>query len=230
MQRFLSASSEREAKKALWLGGLLYIPISALFFLIGTALFVYYLNVQPDDFPAKADQIFPYFIVHELPTGLVGIVIAGVMAAGMSTLDSSLNSSATVVTIDFYKRVFNKDADDAAQLRVIRFTTAVIGVVATVASLAMIDVKTALDVWWQISAIFGGGMLGLFLSALLLPKLSSKQAMIATLIGVMFVAWASLAKFGVEMDMGFPLHTMMIGVVGTLLILVSSFVLQLIES
>ncbi|HIP07347.1 MAG TPA: sodium:solute symporter, partial [Mariprofundaceae bacterium] len=105
VQRFLSAPSEAEAKKALWLGGLLYIPISALFFLIGTALFVYYLNVQPDDFPAKADQVFPYFIVHELPTGLVGIVIAGVMAAGMSTLDSSLNSSATVVTIDFYKRV-----------------------------------------------------------------------------------------------------------------------------
>ncbi len=227
VQRFLSASSEAEAKKALWLGGLLYIPISALFFLIGTTLFVYYLNVQPESFPTKADQIFPYFIVHELPTGLVGIVIAGVMAAGMSTLDSSLNSSATVVTIDFYKRVFNKDADDAAQLRVIRFTTAVIGVVATVASLAMIDVKTALDVWWQISAIFGGGMLGLFLSAILLPKLSSGQAMVATLIGVVFVAWASLAKLGVEMDMGFPLHTMMIGVVGTILILVSSFVLQL---
>ncbi len=227
VQRFLSASSEAEAKKALWLGGLLYIPISALFFLIGTALFVYYLHVQPDDFPAKADQVFPYFIVHELPTGLVGIVIAGVMAAGMSTLDSSLNSSATVVTIDFYKRVFNPQADDASQLRMIRLSTAIIGVAATLASLVMIDAKTALDVWWQISAIFGGGMLGLFLSAILLPKLSSGQAMIATLIGVVFVAWASLAKLGVEMDMGFPLHTMMIGVVGTLLILFSSFVLQL---
>jgi len=180
VQRFLSAPSEHEAKKALWLGGLLYIPISALFFMIGTALFVYYLNVQPDDLPAKADQVFPYFIVHELPTGLVGIVIAGVLAAGMSTLDSSLNSSATVVTIDFYKRVFNADADDAAQLRMIRLATAIIGVLATLASLVMIHAKTALDVWWQISAIFGGGMLGLFLSALLLPKLTSKQAMIAT--------------------------------------------------
>jgi len=227
VQRFLSASSEAEAKKALWLGGLLYIPISALFFLIGTALFVYYLHVQPDDLPAKADQVFPYFIVHELPIGLVGIVIAGVMAAGMSTLDSSLNSSATVVTIDFYKRVFNPQADDAKQLRMIRFTTAIIGVTATLASLAMIDAKTALDVWWKISAIFGGGMLGLFLSAILLPKLTSGQAMIATLIGVVFVAWASLGKFGIDLGLSFPLHTMMIGVVGTLLILVSSFLLQL---
>ena len=226
VQRFLSAPSEHEAKKALWLGGLLYIPISALFFMIGTALFVYYLNMQPDDLPTKADQIFPYFIVHELPTGLVGIVIAGVLAAGMSTLDSSLNSSATVVTIDFYKRVFNADADDAAQLRMIRMATAVIGVLATLASLVMINAKTALDVWWQISAILGGGMLGLFLSALLMPKLTSKQAMLATAIGVVFVAWASTAKFGVEMDIGFPLHTMMIGVAGTLLIMFTAFVSQ----
>ena len=226
VQRFLSAPSEHEAKKALWLGGLLYIPVSALFFMIGTALFVYYLNMQPDDLPTKADQIFPYFIVHELPTGLVGIVIAGVLAAGMSTLDSSLNSSATVVTIDFYKRVFNTKADDAAQLRMIRMATAVIGVLATLASLAMMNAKTALDVWWQISAIFGGGMLGLFLSALLIPKLTSKQAMFATLVGVVFVAWASAAKFGVEMDIGFPLHTMMIGVVGTLLIMFIAFVSQ----
>jgi len=226
VQRFLSASSENEAKKALWLGGLLYIPISALFFMIGTTLFVYYLNISPDDLPAKADQIFPYFIVHELPVGVVGIVIAGVLAAGMSTLDSSFNSSATVVTIDFYKRVLNPDADDAAQLRVIHGATLVIGVVATMASLAMMSVKTALDVWWQISAIFGGGMLGLFLSALLLPKLTSPQAMIATLMGVLFVAWASATKLGVDMDVGFPLHTMMIGVVGTLLILLSATLLQ----
>jgi len=226
VQRFLSAPSESEAKKALWLGGLLYIPISALFFMIGTALFVYYLNMQPDDLPTKADQIFPYFIVHELPVGLVGIVIAGVLAAGMSTLDSSLNSSATVVTIDFYKRVFNTNADDAAQLRMIRMATAVIGVLATLASLVMIHAKTALDVWWQISAVFGGGMLGLFLSALLLPKLTSKQAMFATWVGVFFVAWASMAKLGVEMDLGFPLHTMMIGVVGTLLIMLTAFVSQ----
>ncbi len=227
VQRFLSAPSEHEAKKALWLGGLLYIPISALFFMIGTALFVYYLNMPPDDLPTKADQVFPYFIVHELPTGLVGIVIAGVLAAGMSTLDSSLNSSATVVTIDFYKRVFNADADDAAQLRMIRLATAGIGVLATLASLAMMKAKTALDVWWQISAIFGGGMLGLFLSALLMPKLTSKQAMLATLVGVLFVAWASAAKLGIAMSITFPLHAMMIGVVGTLLIISVSFALQL---
>ncbi|MBE9528732.1 MAG: sodium:solute symporter [Proteobacteria bacterium] len=227
VQRFLSAPSEAEAKKSLWLGGLLYIPVSALFFMIGTALFVYYLNSAPADLPSKADQIFPYFIVHELPVGLVGLVIAGVLAAGMSTLDSSLNSSATVFTIDFYKRVFNRNADDRAQLKIIRITTAVIGVIATLASLVMINAKTALDVWWQISAIFGGGMLGLFLSAILIPKLRSTQAMIAVITGVVFVAWASATKFWfTQSGFGFPLHTMMVGVVGTLLTILTAYLLQ----
>jgi SSS family solute:Na+ symporter len=230
IQRFLSASSEKEAKKALWLGGMLYIPVSALFFMIGTALFVYYLNVPVGTLPDKADQIFPYFIVHELPVGLTGLVIAGVLAAGMSTLDSSLNSSATVFTVDFYKRVLRNDADDHTQLKVIRTATALIGVLATLASLAMISAKTALDVWWQMSAIFGGGMLGLFLSAVLMPKLKSRQALMATVIGLLFVAWASGSKlwFG-DAGWSFGLHTMMIGVVGTLLIVVTAYLLQLLS-
>ncbi len=228
VQRFLSAPSEAEAKKALWLGGLLYIPISAMFFMIGTLLFVYYLNVHPADFPAKADQVFPYFIVHELPTGMAGLVIAGVLAAGMSTMSSSLNSAATVYTIDFFKRVLNPDADDHTQLKMIRTATGLIGGLATLASLAMINAKTALDVWWEISAIFGGGMLGLFLSAVLMPKLESRQAMFATIAGLLFVAWATGSKLWFAGDVwAFGWHAMMIGVVGTLLIIATSYVLQL---
>jgi SSS family solute:Na+ symporter len=228
IQRFLSAPSEKEARKSLWLGGLLYIPVSALFFMIGTTLFVYYLNVPAENLPAKADQVFPYFIVNELPVGLVGLVIAGVLAAGMSTLDSSLNSSATAYTIDFHRRLIDPEADDHTQVRVIRITTAVIGVVATLASLIMINAKTALDVWWKLSAIFGGGMLGLFLIAFLFHRIRSSQALIATVIGVGFVGWATAGKLWFEeADWIFPWHTMMIGVCGTLVILVSGWLLML---
>ena len=228
IQRFLSASSEKEARKALWLGGLIYIPISALFFMIGTALYVYYLHVPAGTLPAKADEVFPFFIVHELPVGLVGLVIAAVLAAGMSTLSSSLNSSATVYTIDFYKRVLQTEAGDHAQLNMIRLATGVIGTLATLASLQMINAKTALDVWWKISAIFGGGMLGLFLSAVLMPRLQSRQALIATLAGLVFVAWATASKLWfADSGWGFGLHTMMIGVIGTLLIIAVSYLLQL---
>ena len=157
-------------------------------------------------------------------------MIAGVLAAGMSTLDSSLNSSATVFTIDFYKRVFRKDADDHSQLKKIRIATALIGILATLASLVMINAKTALDVWWQMSAIFGGGMLGLFLSAVLIPKLQSRQALLATITGLVFVAWATGSKLWfADAGWGFGLHTMMIGVIGTLLIVATSYTLQILS-
>ncbi len=227
VQRFLSAPSEAQARKSLWLGGLLYIPVSALFFMIGTALFVYYLNVPAAGLPEEADKVFPYFIVNELPTGLVGLVIAGVLAAGMSTLDSSLNSSATVWTVDFYKRLLRSDADDARQVTVIRTATAIIGVLATAASLLMIDAKSALDVWWKLSAVFGGGMLGLFLCALFYRHMQPRQAMFATVVGVLFVAWATITStWFIDTGWGFPLHVMMIGVCGTLVIVVAGFLVS----
>ena len=227
IQRFLSAPSEAEARKSLWLGGLLYIPVSALFFMIGTALFVYYLNVPAAGLPEQADKVFPYFIVNELPTGLVGLVIAGVLAAGMSTLDSSLNSSATVWTVDFYKRLLRPNADDARQVTVIRTATAVIGVLATAASLLMIDAKSALDVWWKLSAVFGGGMLGLFLCALFYRHMQPRQAMFATAVGVLFVAWATITRtWFTDTGWGFPLHVMMIGVCGTLVVVVAGFIVS----
>ena len=85
VQRYLTAKSEREAKFSALFGGYLYIPVSAVFFLIGTALYAYY-KVYPDLLPAdiaqKADYVFPYFIVHELPVGVTGLLIASIFAAG----------------------------------------------------------------------------------------------------------------------------------------------------
>jgi SSS family solute:Na+ symporter len=228
IQRFLSASSEHEAVKSLWLGGLLYIPVSALFFLIGTALFVYYLHVPAFDLPSKPDQIFPFFIVNKLPTGMVGVVIAAVMAAGMSTLDSSLNSSSTVWTIDFYKRILRPAADDSKQLRTIRIATAVIGVIGTLAALFMLEVKTVLDIWWKISAIFGGGMLGLFLLGIIFKRVTSQHALLAVILGVIFTAWAMASPLLLPLASAwrFPLHPMLTGLAGTLVIVVSGVLIS----
>jgi len=227
VQRFLSARSDREAVRSLWLGGLLYIPVSALFFLIGTLLFVYYQAVPTPELPAKPDQVFPFFIVEQIPTGLVGILIAAILAAGMSTLDSSLNSSATVWAMDFYRRKLRPDADDARLLWTTRLTTVVVGIVGTGASLAMIQVKTALDVWWEISAIFGGGMLGLFLLGLLVPRANGRSALAATALGIGVIAWGTLGRdLPAESAWpAFPVHTMLIGLSGTLTILVSGWLL-----
>ncbi len=227
VQRFLAAKSDQEAVRSMWIGGLTYIPVSALFFLIGTMLFVYYQALPSPNLPAKPDEVFPFFIVTQLPTGVVGIVIAAVLAAGMSTLDSSLNTSATVWAIDFHRKR-KPDADDHKLLSVTRWTTVIIGIIGTGAALLMIEVKTALDVWWQISAVFGGGMLGLFLLGLMVPTATAKAAQIATVIGILIVTWNSLLpKFGIIPEWAvLPLHPLLIGLVGTLAILFFGWLLS----
>lgn len=229
VQRFLSARSDRDAVRSMWIGGLTYIPVSALFFLIGTMLFVYYQAMPTPDLPAKPDQVFPFFIVTQLPTGVVGIVIAAVLAAGMSTLDSSLNTSATVWAIDFYRRWKGEQTADHTMLSITRWTTIIIGIIGTGAALLMIEVRTALDVWWQISAVFGGGMLGLFLLGIMVPRACAKTAVIATVLGILVVAWNNfLPKLGVIPEWAqLPLHPLLAGLAGTATILLSGWILSL---
>lgn len=121
VQRYHTARSEKQAKFSALFGGYLFIPVSALFFLIGTALYAYY-KVSPELLPAggiKPDYVFPFFIVHELPTGMRGLLIASIFAAGMSTVATSVTSSSTILLTDYYKR-FRPQASDKEQLWVLK--------------------------------------------------------------------------------------------------------------
>ncbi|MEJ2059896.1 MAG: sodium:solute symporter [Gammaproteobacteria bacterium] len=220
VQRMLSAHDTAAARRSLWLGALLYVPVSALFFFIGTALYVYYQAHTGLGLPAKPDQIFPFFIVTELPHGLVGILLAAILAAGMSTLDSSLNTSATVCAVDFYQRL-KPNADEHKLLVVTRGATLLIGILGTAAALLMIHAKTVLDVWWQLSAIFGGAMLGLFLLGLLVPGARSRDALWGVIVGILVVAWATLTHGlqGHWAGPAFPFNLMLVGLAGTLAVL-----------
>src|SRR5690606_34934792 len=113
--------------------------------------------------PDMADRVFPYFIVDVLPPGVTGLLIASIFAAGMSTVSTSLNSGATIILTDFYKRFVRKDASEKASMVVLYVASGVIGIIGIGVALAMIRVKSALDAWWALSSIFSGGMLGLLL-------------------------------------------------------------------
>src|SRR5690606_10128321 len=161
VQRYITAKSEKDAVFSTWLGGLLYIPVSLLFFFIGTALFAYYQAfpaMLPSDLhaPEMADRVFPYFIVNGLPSGITGLLIASILAAGMSTVSTSLNSGATIILTDFYQRFIKKDATEKQSMRVLYIASGAIGVIGILAALAMTKVRSALDAWWALSASFSG--------------------------------------------------------------------------
>ncbi|MAS95832.1 MAG: sodium:solute symporter [Verrucomicrobiales bacterium] len=231
VQRYATAKSEDAAKKSVWLGALLYVPISALLFLIGTGLFAFY-QAQPDLLPdtiEKGDRVFPHFIAAELPTGITGLLIAAVLAAAMSSVDSSLNGSATLIWCDLVKRFRKEPASEETGMKVLHGATIAFGIVGTCAALAMIRVESALDAWWKISSIFSGGILGLFLLGLIVKKAHNVAAVTGVTVGVLIIFWLTAAGQGWLPESLKPaLHGNLTIVVGTLSIfLVGLLVSQL---
>lgn len=224
VQRYHTAKSEREAKFSALFGGWLYIPMSAVFFLIGTALYAYY-QVHPTLLPAggiKPDYVFPYFIANQLPVGLTGLLIASIFAAGMSTVATSVTSSSTILLTDYYKRI-RRHTSNREELMVLKCGSLLVGVLGIIVALALVNVDSILDAWWKLSSIFSGGMLGLFLLGYIAHKARRADAVIGTVCGVIIIGWISAAEFlhlpssGIHEYMAIVLGTIVIFLVGFLL-------------
>lgn len=228
VQRYMVLKSDKEAQRSALIGGLIYLPISVLFLFIGTALFGYYHSAEtlPLDLQdiSKADRVFPYFIVNALPPGLTGLMIASIFAAGMSTISTSFNSSATVFLTDYYNRYINKNASNSQHMRVLYVSSAIISLIGVGIGIAMIDVKSALDAWWKLSSIFSGGMLGLFLLAMFSKVKYAKGAIIGMIAGILVILWLTLSEriFGPK-SIGASFHTYLTIVFGTITIFLVGF-------
>ena len=196
VQRYHAAKTDADARFSALFGGYLFIPVSALFFLIGTVLYSYYTanpQLLPAEIQAKPDYVFPYFIVSELPTGVRGLLIASIFAAGMSTVSTSVTSAATIVLTDYFKPFF-KGMTDRHHLAVLRFSSAIVGVLGIVVAIAMLSVESIIDAWWKLSSIFSGGMLGLFLLGAYSKRTTSTQAAVATVLGVLVVVFITFGQ------------------------------------
>jgi SSS family solute:Na+ symporter len=233
IQRYMSARTEKEAISSALGGGLLYVPVSLLFFMIGTGLFVYY-QVFPAELPAEyletgtVDSVFPSFIVNVLPAGITGLLIASIFAAGMSTVSTSLNSGATVILNDFYKR-FRKQTDEKESVKVLYLSSGVICLLGLIVSFSMIQVEAVLTVWWNLAGIFSGGMLGLFLLGYFAKKVKNVHAVIGVLLGLLVIIYMSLSPSlftGSWESYQNPLHNYMTIVAGSLIIFFTGFLLS----
>lgn len=235
IQRYMSARDEKEAISSAFGGGLLYIPVSLLFFMIGTGLFVYY-NVYPDLLPTNfreagmSDSVFPYYIVNGLPVGMTGLLIASIFAAGMSTISTSLNSGATVILNDFFKRYTTQKVGEKKSVQILYIASAGICILGLLVSFYIIQVESALDIWWNLAGIFSGGMLGLFLLGYFSKKVTNVPAMIGVVVGLLVIVWMTLSPVyfsGTLEDFQNPFHSYLTIVVGTLIIFLAGFLLSL---
>ncbi len=229
IQRYMAASSEKEAKRSALYGGLIYIPVSFLFLFIGTSLFSYY-TARPGILPADitSDRVFPFFIVNNLPAGLTGLLIASIFAAGMSTISTSLNSSATVILNDYFRKKLKGYDAEKKSMNILYSSSSLFSVVSIFAAIAMINVQSALETWWKLASIFSGGMLGLFLLAFFSRKVNNLAAVIGVTAGIIVIGWMSLSPIFFKAESlqmyASPFHSYLSIVFGTMAIFIIGFI------
>jgi len=232
VQRYMASKTDKDARRSALFGGLIYVPVSFVFLFIGTGLFAYYqagageLSDALRD-PAMGDRVFPYFIVHSLPAGVSGLLIASVFAAGMSTISTSFNSSATVFLTDYYRRYFKQDSGENDAMKVLYISSLIISLLGVGIGIAMINVKSALDAWWKLASIFSGGMLGLFLLAAFTQVKRPLAVVAGVILGVLVILYLSAGPilFGDQIPGG-KIHSYLAIVFGTLMIFLSGFIIS----
>lgn len=166
LQRLLTTPSEKLAARAMWVHAIIVIPSSLLFFGLGTALFAFFKS-NPEALQASAqsnDTILPWFVATQFPVGLAGLVIAGLFAATMSSVDSSINSVATCLVTDFDRKL-RPNADDGSRLRLARALTIIVGILATLSAnaISLMDAKSLWSLILKVAGLFGSSLTGTLL-------------------------------------------------------------------
>jgi solute:Na+ symporter, SSS family len=193
MQRTLSTKSDKEAGRSIWAFAAMMIPGGFVFYMIGTALFVFY-KAHPERMNPllPIDATFPLFIAAELPMGVTGLIIAGIFAAAMATLSGIMNSVATLVSVDFFDKMV-KNPTPRQSVLFAELTTVAVGLVGIALALVLsrFDVHSLFDVSIELAGLLGGGFAGAYTLGMFTRRANAPGVAIGVVgsISLTFVAW-----------------------------------------
>ena len=189
VQRLLTCRNQRDSQRALIGSAFIVMAQFALFLFVGLLLWVYYEGATPDAMGlSRADEIFPKYIIEGLPAGVSGLILAGIIAAAMSTLSSSLNSLASSSMMDLYERFKGEQLEVRKALTISRGLTLFWGVVFVLfASLFEDTQNPVVELGLAIASFTYGGLLGVFLLGLLNKRTVQTDAVIAFMITIIFM-------------------------------------------
>ena len=208
VQRYLSTATERDAARAAYTNALLTIPTAFLFYGLGTALWLHFqANPAQLDPDLSSDAILPLYIMHAFPPGLRGILIAGIFAAAMSSLDSSMNSLSAVCVNDYARRFYPR-LTEATALRLARIFTVFFGVLGTATALYLAgrpneETVSLLKDFLKLLFSIGGGLAGI----MALGVFTRRPTGTGALVGAAFSA-AMVYYVNAYTELHFFLHAM----------------------
>ena len=187
VQRYMTTANEKESRKSIWLNGIISIPAGLLIFTLGTFLYVYFkTNPEFITVGMQNDGVFPLFIANHLPPGVAGLIIAGIFSASMSSLDSSIHSVSTVVTVDYFQR-FKRNFTEAEAMKVALWTTIVVGVLGTgVACLmAAFPIASLFFFFQEVVGLFGSALAGIFILGIFFKRANWIGTFIGAILSVL---------------------------------------------
>ena len=200
VQRLLAAPNKRQSQAALLSSGLVILFQFSLFLVVGVVLFAFYHQRDPQAAARfnRPDQVFPTFVVTQLPRGLAGLLIAAIISAAMANLSAALNALASSSVVDFYRPFVRPQAEESHYMRVSRGLTLVWGVVLIVIALGAQHLRRGvLELALTIASVPYGSMLGIFFLGLLTRRATGRGAFIGALAGLgvllLVIAFTSIA-------------------------------------
>ena len=164
MQRVLSTKNSNDASRSIWTFAAVTIPGGFMFYFVGTALYAFYKTHPERMNPLLTiDATFPLFIAAELPAGIRGLIIAGILAAAMATLSSIMNSVATLASVDFYEKLV-KNPNPKVSVRFAEAMTVVTGLLGMGVALVLsrYDIHSLFDISIELFGVLGGGFAGVY--------------------------------------------------------------------
>jgi solute:Na+ symporter, SSS family len=233
VQRYVSAKSLRDARKATLMFSGIAVPMWTMFFFIGTSLFVFF-QVMPDPRVAQLqpDQVLPYFVLTHIPVGLAGLVVAAVIAAAMSSLDSGVNSISTVVVIDLLKPHLARGRSDQFYLKAARVIVGAAIALMTAGAFAFSRMKkeSMNDVSLIVFSVLGGAITGLYMIGFFTRRVDGKSANIALGFAVAFNIYLGLGLIGwLPQAWKIGVHSYWVGAIVNVFFAVLAYVISLVR-
>ena len=225
VQRYLAAKTDRSALRGIALGASLCLPVWTAFMFIGSLLWAFY-RLTGLALPAavtRPDQVFPHYMVTQMPIGVGGLFLAALFGAAMSMLASDLNCLGLILVEDFYSHFFPRHTD-AQRLRFGKLSIILCGALAIGVALRLSSTQgAALALYYTATAIVAGGLAGLFLLAFLSRRAARAAAVAGIFANLIFTAYATLTLDGGKIfnfhRYNYPWHEYTIGAIGNLLLL-----------
>jgi SSS family solute:Na+ symporter len=202
VQRFMATSDARAARRSFLINSLAGFMVSCILALVAFSLLGYF-QARPDLLPQgiEADKVFPHYIVHHLPIGVSGLVISGMFAAAMSSVDSGVNSLTAVVMTDFVDRLWRRPIGEASRVRLSQALAFVIGLIVVFACSFLVGHVPGnfLEMTGRTIQLYVGPIFLLFFLSLFVPFATSWGVIAGALSGLLagFVVsyWAVLNQF-----------------------------------